>query len=91
MLTQNRRILKIGDGTRCLLPFFFVSLVGVLAGPLSETERVAEYDKRYERKWPPKEYVPNTEGWKNLMERRFRQIREIDDSGEKYEAYMQVS
>jgi hypothetical protein len=66
-------------------------LVGLsLAGPLSEAERVEEYDKRYTRVWPPKEYVPNTPGWKSLMEKRFRQVKEIDDGGEKYEGFMQV-
>lgn len=65
-------------------------LVHSQPGALSEPDRIAEYDKRYERKWPPMEYVPDTEGWKNLMEQRFQQIREIENSGEKYEGYMQV-
>ena len=52
---------------------------------LDEGSRVAEYDKRYPRKWPPKDYVPNVEGWKNLHERRFSQIRELELDQGKYE------
>ena len=56
---------------------------------LDERSRVAEYDKRYPRKWPPKDYVPNLEGWKNLHEHRFNQIRELEFDQGKYEGYMQ--
>lgn len=56
---------------------------------LMETDRVAEYDKLYQREWPPKDYLPNNEGWKTLYERRFNQIRELEVKNGKYEGYMQ--
>jgi hypothetical protein len=74
-----------------------VALVGVamfalaarVRGQLSETDRVAAY---YERNysWPVTNYVPNTPGWKALFDERFRQVAEIEDSGERYEGYIQT-
>jgi hypothetical protein len=48
---------------------------GVTAG--DEKERLLEYHKRGYT-WPM-EYVPDTPGWKRLMDHRFRQAAEIDD------------
>eukprot|EP00536_Pseudo-nitzschia_multiseries_P008952 jgi/Psemu1/66768/estExt_Genemark1.C_2380036 len=61
----------------------------VAVGRLQETERVAEYHAR-NYTWPPQVFSPNTPGWRNLMEHRFRQIAEIDDSGQRYEGYVQT-
>ena len=47
--------------------------VVVKAGGLSEEYRVKEHDKRYSREWPPAKYVPDTPGWKRLMDERLRQ------------------
>jgi hypothetical protein len=41
---------------------------------VNERERVIEHDKRYSRTWPPEKYVPDTIGWKKLMDERFRQV-----------------
>jgi hypothetical protein len=57
---------------------------------LDEGERVVEFDKRYNGVWPPEKYVPETIGWRKLMKKRFAQVAEIDDIGEKYEAYLQT-
>lgn len=43
---------------------------------LSEAYRVEEHDKRYPPEWPPAKYVPDTPGWKRLMDERFRQGRD---------------
>lgn len=56
---------------------------------LVESERVKEYIKR-NYTWPLNNYNPNTEGWKNLMEERFAQVAEMDDSGKRYEGYIQT-
>jgi len=65
------------------------SLVPIIAA-LSEPERLKEYEARgYE--WPLPELKPNTPGWRNIFERRFKQVEEtIDDSNERYNAWMQT-
>lgn len=57
--------------------------------PLNEKERVEEYFKRG-YSYPVKDFIPNTEGWKDLMTRRMNQITEMEGSGERYEAFYQV-
>ena len=61
------------------------------AGGLSETYRLEEREKRYGAEWPPSKYVPDTPGWKKLMDERLRQVAEIEDLNRRYEGYMQVS
>jgi hypothetical protein len=56
---------------------------------LQEPDRLAEYYKR-NYTWPLNNYSPNTPGWKALMERRFRQVEQLQDSGHRYEAYIQT-
>jgi len=56
---------------------------------LTESERVAEYHKR-NYTWPLSNYMPNTAGWKKLMESRFRQVQEIKNRGQRYEGYIQT-
>eukprot|EP00591_Stephanopyxis_turris_P006112 CAMPEP_0195522508 /NCGR_PEP_ID=MMETSP0794_2-20130614/20743_1 /TAXON_ID=515487 /ORGANISM="Stephanopyxis turris, Strain CCMP 815" /LENGTH=381 /DNA_ID=CAMNT_0040652279 /DNA_START=38 /DNA_END=1183 /DNA_ORIENTATION=- len=55
---------------------------------LIERERVAEYNKRGHT-WPPllSDYTPNTEGWRSINERRFRQIEQLDPAI-RYQSYM---
>ena len=57
----------------------------VEAGGLIEHERVAEYNKR-NYTWPPldEEYVPNTKGWRKIMQRRFEQVQRIEDRSDMY-------
>lgn len=76
-----------------VLAIFLLALVAICdilptATAMAETDRVAEYDKRYPREWPPKDYLPNLEGWKNIHERRFNQIRELEVEDGKYEGYV---
>lgn len=65
-----------------------LALTGILPSfvqGMPETDRVAEYDSLYPRSWPPKDYVPNNEGWKNTHEHRFNQIREMGIEDGRYE------
>jgi hypothetical protein len=57
--------------------------------PLNEKDRVEEYFKRG-YSYPVKDFLPNTEGWKDLMTRRMNQITEMEGTGERYEAFYQV-
>lgn len=56
-----------------------------------ESERVNEYNKRKYR-WPPhpSEYIPQTDGWRRLYDRRFRQIDALDDTQNPYDGYMNM-
>eukprot|EP00521_Asterionellopsis_glacialis_P011113 CAMPEP_0195310056 /NCGR_PEP_ID=MMETSP0707-20130614/39054_1 /TAXON_ID=33640 /ORGANISM="Asterionellopsis glacialis, Strain CCMP134" /LENGTH=343 /DNA_ID=CAMNT_0040374365 /DNA_START=44 /DNA_END=1075 /DNA_ORIENTATION=- len=58
-------------------------------GQLIESERLEEYHKRGYT-WPPHEYVPNTEGWKRLMGRRFDQVIHVEDTGKKYDGWVET-
>jgi hypothetical protein len=73
----------------CSLLAVATSPSGLVDG-LVESERIEEYHKR-NYTWPPKEYVPNTPGWKKLFDHRFRQIAEIDDIGKRYNGYIQTA
>ena len=65
-------------------------LLACAAGePLVETDRQLEYQKRG-YKWPLVDYVPNTTGWRALMEERFHQVEELSTSGGRYEAFYQM-
>mmetsp|Transcript_20696 Transcript_20696/g.26717 ORF Transcript_20696/g.26717 Transcript_20696/m.26717 type:complete len:365 (-) Transcript_20696:91-1185(-) len=56
---------------------------------LEEADRIEEYKKR-NYTWPLDNYNPNTEGWKRLMGERFGQIEEMENSGDRYEGYIQT-
>lgn len=56
---------------------------------LVETERIEEYQKR-NYSWPIQQYIPPTEGWKQLMDDRLRQIAYIDNDRDRYEGYLQT-
>jgi hypothetical protein len=56
---------------------------------LTEPDRLVEYRKR-NYTWPLNNYQPNTDGWKRLMEERFAQVAEMDESGDRYEGYIQT-
>mmetsp|Transcript_20328 Transcript_20328/g.42359 ORF Transcript_20328/g.42359 Transcript_20328/m.42359 type:complete len:408 (-) Transcript_20328:376-1599(-) len=64
--------------------FTFTHSVGLV-----ETERIAEFHAR-NHTWPIEEFIPNTPGWKKLMEHRLRQIAEIEDRDKRYEGYVQT-
>lgn len=67
---------------------FFIVLAQPRA-PLVETERVVEYHNR-NYTWPLQNYRPDHEGWKQLMESRFRQVEEVSESGPRYTGFMQT-
>ena len=64
-------------------------ILATTGGQLVETERLEEYRKRGYT-WPIQNYVPNTPGWKKLMNQRFAQVEQIQDSGDRYEGYIQT-
>lgn len=55
---------------------------------LIESERLEEYRIR-NHTWPS-QYTPPTEGWKKLMDKRFAQVAQIEDVGDRYEGYLQT-
>jgi hypothetical protein len=59
--------------------------------PYTEEERRLEYSKRGHT-WPLREYTPNTEGWRQLMDRRFSQIRALPtgDSQGKWDGFIET-
>lgn len=59
---------------------------GSVASPLESQRRLEGYMNRgYE--WPVQEFVPNTPGWKKLMEDRLGQIATIEDPSERFKGY----
>lgn len=56
---------------------------------LMESERVEEYQKR-NYSWPLNNYVPNTRGWRDLMEERLAQFEEMEDAAGRYQGYYQT-
>ena len=57
---------------------------------LQETDRQEEYFARG-HVWPPKltDYTPSTDGWRRTWERRFRQIEQMEDTGnDRYNGWM---
>lgn len=60
-------------------------------GGLVEHERIQEYHAR-NYTWPlrPERFIPNTPGWIKLAEHRLRQVEEIRNPKDRYEAYVQA-
>lgn len=58
-------------------------------GWMPEEERLVEYNKR-NYTWPLPNYVPDTPGWKRLMDERFRQVARLPDKDARYEGYVQT-
>jgi len=73
---------------KTVLLLLFLGLWSVDAA-MVESERLEEYKAR-NYTWPLPEMVPETPGWRRLMERRFRQIEAMEGSGKRYEGYMQT-
>ncbi len=80
--------------------FLLVSLLALLISPavsrrdyggagILEKEILEEYEKRGHT-WPPKQYLPNTPGWKAVMERRFAQIRQIESNNIKHIGWLET-
>ena len=58
------------------------------AFPLTEEEREAAYRER-NYAWPPREWIPST--LTNLMDRRIKQIEAMEDTHDRYQAYIVLS
>ncbi len=56
---------------------------------LIEQERVRTYHEN-NYTWPPAddEFIPNSDGWRRLMQRRFDQVQRIEDSGDQYNGWV---
>ena len=68
---------------------FFALLSSTAHAQLVEEERQAEYNRR-NNTWPPTTFTPDTPGWRKLMSERFAQVDEMEDSGRRYEAFIQT-
>jgi len=71
--------------------FVFVLLLSSTSSKaqLNEHDRVAEYHAR-NYTWPPPddEFVPKTDGWRNIMRRRLAQVERVGTSHERYNGFM---
>ncbi|KAL7525162.1 hypothetical protein ACHAXR_000884, partial [Thalassiosira sp. AJA248-18] len=54
---------------------------------MTEEHRMEEYHKRG-HKWPLEKIIPDTPGWKRIMNRRFEQVERVQDPREKYNGWM---
>ena len=89
-MTLCRVLPSIGLALVAFLGLLSLSII-IPAAAISEQKRIEQHDKRYNRAWPPNDYfIPKTEGWKNLMTERLRQVAEIDNLNRRYEGYMQT-
>jgi len=70
------------------LALILCGTIPFLVTPLDEEDRVREfYARGYS--WPFEKLVPDTPGWRNIFERRFEQLRRIEDSNERYNGWVQ--
>lgn len=69
-----------------IISIYLFSLIASssVVNALDEGQRLEQYHLR-NYTWPMT-YVPATEGWKRLMDRRFAQIGQIEDTDVRYEA-----
>ena len=72
----------------------FVALCLLLLLPFdgiaeTEEERLAQYYKKGYT-WPITEFQPNNPGWNKLFQHRLRQVEEIEDRQDRFEAYVQT-
>jgi len=56
---------------------------------MKEDHRLLER-KRRGWTWPLKHFVPDTPGWRRLMERRFEQVSRIEDTTRRYNGWVQT-
>ena len=77
---------------KAILNFVIVALASF--GPpevhgMSEDDRRREYHLR-NYTWPLPEVTPNTEGWRKIFDRRWKQVERIEDSNERYNGWVQT-
>jgi len=63
------------------------SAYGNAVSSVSESPKRLQGYKNRGYKWPVPEFVPNTPGWKQLMEDRLEQIASIEDTSERFKGY----
>ena len=87
--SSNSTISKVQKICTIILVFLTIQTKIKPIKSLDEHERLEEYRKRGYT-FPPKEYKPNTTGWKEIMERRMKQISNTvrDDNTKKYNAWL---
>lgn len=66
-----------------------LSITGVEAAKMTEEERIALFHER-NHTYPPQKYVPETPGWRRLMDHRLRQVSEIQDRSDRFEGFAQT-
>lgn len=76
-----------------LTDFFFYLIFLPFAtsrGRLTERERVEVFHNRNYR-WPPphEQYIPATDGWVKLQQKRFDQVFKVEDLGKRYDGWTQ--
>jgi hypothetical protein len=70
-------------GKKMTMRTVILLLLGIWsAHALVESERQEEYKAR-NYTWPIPEMVPETPGWRRLMQRRFRQIEAMEGTGQR--------
>merc|ERR1719287_387615 len=57
------------------------------ASAMMESDRMEEYRKRG-YKWPLEKVIPDTPGWRRILDRRFEQIERVEDSNDKYNGWL---
>ena len=94
-MTKMPPIIPMSTGSSSppnLFVFFCVGFLGMMTCPIQamdEKDRIQEYTSRG-HVWPPNEFVPNTPGWRRIMERRLNQLTQIPHIQDRYNGYMVV-
>ena len=72
-----------------LIPILCCIYWKVVDSQLLEHERVAEYMARGHT-WPApdEDFIPNTKGWREIFQRRLKQIQHIENTHEKYNGFV---
>jgi hypothetical protein len=72
-----------------IVAILILAMMTTCSGRLVEEERRAEYEKR-NHTWPLDHLVPDTPGWRKLMDRRFAQIQQMSNTQWRYEGFLQT-
>ena len=73
-----------------LLFFIAASVVQVRGASYTEEERLEMYEKRGYT-FPFTKYIPDTPGWRKQMDKRFDQVRALEDSQMKWDGWIQTT
>ena len=73
-----------------LVLFLSPSSVQVGGARYTEKERMEMYVKR-NHKFPFSVYIPETPGWREVMDKRFDQVRALTDSQMKWDGWIQTA